>query len=82
MSDVYNKSVEFLFLFYTITIVAEMQIFIKSITFFLLQMKSHCDTDCPKAPITCNFNLFGCKERVSTKIEAALCYQIFVSTTT
>lgn len=28
------------------------------------QMKSHCDTDCPKAPIACNFSIFGCKERM------------------
>ncbi|KAG7481775.1 TNF receptor-associated factor 6 [Solea senegalensis] len=26
------------------------------------QMESHCDTDCPKAPIACNFSTFGCKE--------------------
>ncbi|XP_041835996.1 TNF receptor-associated factor 6 [Melanotaenia boesemani] len=26
------------------------------------QLESHCDTDCPKAPIACNFNIFGCKE--------------------
>lgn len=31
---------------------------------FLLQMDSHCDTDCPKAPIACTFSTFGCKERV------------------
>ncbi|XP_035507773.1 TNF receptor-associated factor 6 [Morone saxatilis] len=28
------------------------------------QMDSHCDTDCPKAPIACNFSAFGCKERM------------------
>lgn len=28
------------------------------------QMESHCDTDCPKAPIACNFSTFGCKERM------------------
>uniref|UniRef100_A0A7N8WTE2 TNF receptor-associated factor n=1 Tax=Mastacembelus armatus TaxID=205130 RepID=A0A7N8WTE2_9TELE len=28
------------------------------------QMESHCDTDCPKAPIACTFNMFGCKERM------------------
>ncbi|KAM4744477.1 TNF receptor-associated factor 6 [Anableps anableps] len=28
------------------------------------QMESHCDTDCPKAPIACNFSMFGCKERM------------------
>ncbi|KAM7405779.1 hypothetical protein PAMP_000206 [Pampus punctatissimus] len=28
------------------------------------QMDSHCDTDCPKAPIACNFSIFGCKERM------------------
>lgn len=28
------------------------------------QMESHCDTDCPKAPIACNFSAFGCKERM------------------
>ncbi|CAJ1049231.1 TNF receptor-associated factor 6 [Xyrichtys novacula] len=28
------------------------------------QMESHCDTDCPKAPIACNFSIFGCKERM------------------
>ncbi|KAM7424566.1 hypothetical protein PAMA_000762 [Pampus argenteus] len=27
-------------------------------------MESHCDTDCPKAPIACNFSIFGCKERM------------------
>lgn len=32
--------------------------------FFPPQMESHCDTDCPKAPIACNFSIFGCKERV------------------
>ncbi|XP_072236101.1 TNF receptor-associated factor 6 [Leuresthes tenuis] len=26
------------------------------------QLESHCDTDCPKAPIACNFSIFGCKE--------------------
>lgn len=45
---------------------------------FFLQMESHCDTDCPKAPISCNFSLFGCKERVSTLMEAVLCYQFFL----
>ncbi|XP_020783104.1 TNF receptor-associated factor 6 isoform X2 [Boleophthalmus pectinirostris] len=28
------------------------------------QMESHCDTDCPKAPIACTFSIFGCKERM------------------
>ncbi|XP_077374950.1 TNF receptor-associated factor 6 [Festucalex cinctus] len=28
------------------------------------QMDSHCDTDCPKAPIACTFSTFGCKERM------------------
>ncbi|KAL6113546.1 traf6 [Pungitius sinensis] len=28
------------------------------------QIESHCDTDCPKAPIACNFSPFGCKERM------------------
>ncbi|MED6284917.1 TNF receptor-associated factor 6 [Characodon lateralis] len=28
------------------------------------QMESHCDTDCPKAPIACNFSMFGCKEKM------------------
>ncbi|XP_028328776.1 TNF receptor-associated factor 6 [Gouania willdenowi] len=28
------------------------------------QMDSHCDTDCPRAPIACNFSMFGCKERM------------------
>ncbi|XP_074478644.1 TNF receptor-associated factor 6 [Sebastes fasciatus] len=28
------------------------------------QMESHCDIDCPKAPIACNFSTFGCKERM------------------
>ncbi|KAK2853704.1 hypothetical protein Q5P01_006365 [Channa striata] len=28
------------------------------------QMESHCDTDCPKAPIACNFSAFGCKEKM------------------
>ncbi|XP_011608205.2 TNF receptor-associated factor 6 [Takifugu rubripes] len=28
------------------------------------QMESHCDTDCPIAPIACTFSLFGCKERM------------------
>ncbi|XP_032415999.1 TNF receptor-associated factor 6 [Xiphophorus hellerii] len=28
------------------------------------QMESHCDIDCPKAPIACNFSMFGCKERM------------------
>ncbi|KAF3686717.1 TNF receptor-associated factor 6 [Channa argus] len=28
------------------------------------QMGSHCDTDCPKAPIACNFSVFGCKEKM------------------
>ncbi|KAK7912524.1 hypothetical protein WMY93_012735 [Mugilogobius chulae] len=28
------------------------------------QMDSHCDIDCPKAPIACNFSIFGCKERM------------------
>uniref|UniRef100_A0A1A8EDR1 TNF receptor-associated factor n=1 Tax=Nothobranchius kadleci TaxID=1051664 RepID=A0A1A8EDR1_NOTKA len=27
-------------------------------------MESHCDTDCPKAPIACNFSIFGCEERM------------------
>ncbi|KAK9542312.1 hypothetical protein VZT92_000186 [Zoarces viviparus] len=26
------------------------------------QIESHCDTDCPKALIACNFSTFGCKE--------------------
>lgn len=39
--------------------------FSKVIDFFF-QMESHCDTDCPIAPIACTFSLFGCKERVST----------------
>lgn len=42
---------------------------------FLFQMESHCDTDCPKAPIACNFSMFGCKERVSDQIQGFLCYQ-------
>ncbi|XP_029000179.1 TNF receptor-associated factor 6 isoform X2 [Betta splendens] len=28
------------------------------------QMEGHCDADCPKAPIACNFSYFGCKERM------------------
>ncbi|KAJ3593700.1 hypothetical protein NHX12_006034 [Muraenolepis orangiensis] len=28
------------------------------------QMESHCDIDCPKAPIACNFHIFGCQERM------------------
>ncbi|XP_037343277.2 TNF receptor-associated factor 6 [Pungitius pungitius] len=28
------------------------------------QIESHCNTDCPKAPIACNFSPFGCKERM------------------
>ncbi|XP_034416034.1 TNF receptor-associated factor 6 [Cyclopterus lumpus] len=28
------------------------------------QIESHCDTDCPKAPVACNFSAFGCKERM------------------
>ncbi|KAM6950039.1 TNF receptor-associated factor 6 isoform 1-T2 [Lycodopsis pacificus] len=28
------------------------------------QIESHCDTDCPKAPIACNFSTFGCEERM------------------
>ncbi|XP_061743257.1 TNF receptor-associated factor 6 [Nerophis ophidion] len=28
------------------------------------QLDSHCDTDCPKAPIACTFSPFGCKERM------------------
>ncbi|XP_077569196.1 TNF receptor-associated factor 6 [Stigmatopora nigra] len=28
------------------------------------QIDSHCDTDCPKAPIACTFSTFGCKERM------------------
>ncbi|XP_028257104.1 TNF receptor-associated factor 6 [Parambassis ranga] len=28
------------------------------------QMESHYDTDCPKAPVACNFSIFGCKERM------------------
>ncbi|CAK6967030.1 TNF receptor-associated factor 6 [Scomber scombrus] len=28
------------------------------------QIGPHCDTDCPKAPIACNFSTFGCKERM------------------
>ncbi|KAK5935656.1 hypothetical protein CgunFtcFv8_020999 [Champsocephalus gunnari] len=28
------------------------------------QIESHCDADCPKAPIACNFSTFGCKERM------------------
>lgn len=28
------------------------------------QLESHCDTDCPNAPIACNFSIFGCKERM------------------
>lgn len=28
------------------------------------QMESHCDADCPKAPVACNFSMFGCKERM------------------
>ena len=38
----------------------------EAVIFF--QMESHCDTDCPKAPIACNFSTFGCKERVSYQI--------------
>lgn len=40
-------------------------------------MESHCATDCPKAPIACNFSLFGCKEKVSTSMEAVLWYEVF-----
>lgn len=32
-------------------------------------MESHCDIDCPKAPIACNFSTFGCKERVRDHIQ-------------
>ncbi|KAG7272374.1 hypothetical protein CRUP_000365 [Coryphaenoides rupestris] len=28
------------------------------------QLESHCDIDCPKAPIACNFHTFGCQERM------------------
>ncbi|XP_056134707.1 TNF receptor-associated factor 6 [Lampris incognitus] len=28
------------------------------------QMVSHCDTDCPKAPIACTFSTFGCQEKM------------------
>ncbi len=42
---------------------------------FLFQIESHCDTDCPKAPIACNFSTFGCKERVSDQM---LSNQIFL----
>lgn len=28
------------------------------------QIAAHCDTDCPKAPIACNFSVFGCRERM------------------
>ncbi|KAM9408573.1 TNF receptor-associated factor 6 isoform 2-T2 [Pholidichthys leucotaenia] len=28
------------------------------------QLESHCDTDCPKAPVACNFSFFGCQERM------------------
>ncbi|XP_061889120.1 TNF receptor-associated factor 6 [Entelurus aequoreus] len=28
------------------------------------QLDSHCDTDCPKAPIACTFSPFGCEERM------------------
>ncbi|KAM8893362.1 TNF receptor-associated factor 6 isoform 1-T2 [Spinachia spinachia] len=28
------------------------------------QIESHCDADCPKAPIACNFSTFGCKEKM------------------
>ncbi|XP_034040631.1 TNF receptor-associated factor 6 [Thalassophryne amazonica] len=28
------------------------------------QMESHCDTDCPKAPIACAFSTFGCQEKM------------------
>ncbi|XP_068603849.1 TNF receptor-associated factor 6 [Brachionichthys hirsutus] len=28
------------------------------------QVESHCDTECPKAPMVCNFSTFGCKERM------------------
>lgn len=31
------------------------------------QMDTHCDTDCPKAPIACNFSAFGCKERMQRR---------------
>jgi len=38
------------------------------VLFFFFQLESHCDTDCPKAPIACNFNIFGCKEMVGDHI--------------
>ena len=41
---------------------------------FLFQMESHCDTDCPKAPIACNFSTFGCKERVGNEMQSLLHY--------
>lgn len=47
---------------------------------FLFQMESHCDTDCPKAPIACNFSTFGCKERVGDQMfsnQMFLLLQIF-----
>lgn len=64
--------------------VAKMQIFVKSVIYFFfnLQMESHCATDCPKAPIACNFSLFGCKEKVSTSMEAVLWCEFFGTTTT
>lgn len=37
--------------------------------YFLFQMESHCDADCPKAPVACNFSMFGCKERVSDQLQ-------------
>ena len=42
---------------------------------FCLQIESHCDTDCPKAPIACNFSTFGCKERVGDQILSFLFYK-------
>ncbi|KAL7831030.1 hypothetical protein SRHO_G00305320 [Serrasalmus rhombeus] len=28
------------------------------------QLASHCDTDCPKAPVACTFSMFGCREKM------------------
>ncbi|XP_062402935.1 TNF receptor-associated factor 6 isoform X2 [Sardina pilchardus] len=28
-------------------------------------LASHCDTDCPEAPVTCTFSSFGCEEKMS-----------------
>lgn len=46
-----------------------MDINIAELMTFLFQIESHCDTDCPKAPIACNFSAFGCKESVSDRVQ-------------